>query len=68
VFTPELKNKKPQIFRIKAFDLKSSGEQDRTADLRVMNWHNLAQWDEKSQRVKKTHANATRLNNFLLTE
>jgi site-specific recombinase XerD len=29
---------------------------------------NLAQWDEKSQRVKKTHPNATRLNNFLLTE
>lgn len=28
----------------------------------------LAQWDEKSQRVKKTRTNATRLNNFLLTE
>ncbi len=28
----------------------------------------LAQWDEKNQRVKKSHPNATRLNNFLLTE
>ena len=32
-----LKQKKPKIFRLKAFDLKCSGEQDRTADLRVMN-------------------------------
>jgi site-specific recombinase XerD len=28
----------------------------------------LAQWDEKTQRVKKSHPNATRLNNFLLSE
>ena len=28
----------------------------------------LAQWDEKTPRVKKSHPNATRLNNFLLTE
>jgi len=28
----------------------------------------LDQWDEKNQRVKKSHPNATRLNNFLLNE
>lgn len=28
----------------------------------------LSQWDEKTQRVKKSHPNATRLNNFLLAE
>ena len=28
----------------------------------------LTQWDKKNQRVRKTHPNATRLNNFLLTE
>ena len=28
----------------------------------------LSQWDEKNLRVKKSHPNATRLNNFLLTE
>ncbi|WP_448700613.1 Arm DNA-binding domain-containing protein [Mucilaginibacter sp. AW1-3] len=28
----------------------------------------LSHWDEKAQRVKKSHPNATRLNNFLLTE
>lgn len=28
----------------------------------------LAQWDDKGQRVRKSHPNATRLNNFLLTE
>lgn len=28
----------------------------------------LDQWDEKAQRVKKSHPNATRLNNFLLGE
>lgn len=28
----------------------------------------LDQWDEKTQRVKKSHPNATRLNNFLLNE
>ncbi|MBS1502094.1 MAG: site-specific integrase [Bacteroidetes bacterium] len=28
----------------------------------------LDQWDEKNQRVKKSHPNATRLNNFLLSE
>lgn len=28
----------------------------------------LAQWDEKAQRVKKTHPSAVRLNNFLLNE
>lgn len=28
----------------------------------------LDQWDDKSQRVKKSHPNATRLNNFLLSE
>lgn len=28
----------------------------------------LNQWDEKAQRVKKSHPNATRLNNFLLNE
>src|ERR1700744_2336070 len=28
----------------------------------------LSQWDEKLQRVKKSHPNAVRLNNFLLAE
>lgn len=28
----------------------------------------LDQWDDKNQRVKKSHPNATRLNNFLLNE
>ena len=28
----------------------------------------LDQWDEKNQRVKKSHPNATQLNNFLLNE
>jgi integrase len=29
---------------------------------------NLDQWDEKTQRVRKSHPNSTRLNNFLLNE
>ena len=29
---------------------------------------NLDQWDSKAQRVKKTHPNSVRLNNFLKSE
>ena len=28
----------------------------------------LSQWNEKAQRVNKSHPNVTRLNNFLLSE